>query len=199
MRISSSPGGTTLGETVAGFKRLEEEGFASGWLPSIFSHDAMTTIALAGDQTSTLEMGTYVVPTYPRHPFVMAQQALSTAAATGNRFVLGIGLSHRMVIEDMWGIDFSTPVRHMREYLELLGPLLRGEAVSYEGEEYRVNLALDVPGATPVPILIAALGDQMLKIAGKSSAPLVVSTRCTLSPATRAAMRPSDESALGPS
>ena len=69
------------------FKRLEEEGFASGWLPNIFSHDGMTAIALAGDQTSTLEMGTYVVPTYPRHPFVMAQQALSTAAATGNRFV----------------------------------------------------------------------------------------------------------------
>lgn len=167
MRIGSAPGGTTLGETVAGFKRLEEEGFASGWLPNIFSHDAMTAIALAGDQTSTLEMGTYVVPTYPRHPFVMAQQTLSTAAATGNRFVLGIGLSHRMVIEDMWGFDFSTPVRHMREYLELLGPLLRGEAVSYEGAEYRVNAQLDVTDADPPPVVVAALGPQMLRLTGR--------------------------------
>lgn len=167
MRIGGWPQGTTLDETVAGFRQLEADGFAHGWLPNIFAHDAMTTIALAGGVTSTLEMGTYVVPTYPRHPVAMAQQALSTAAATGNRFVLGIGLSHRIVIEDMFGLDFSKPVRHMREYLEVLGALLRGEAVAHEGEEYRVRAQIQVPDASPPPVLVAALGPQMLRVTGR--------------------------------
>jgi 5,10-methylenetetrahydromethanopterin reductase len=167
MRIGGSPGGTTLEETVGGFKRLESEGYASGWLPNIFSHDAMTTIALAGGITSTIEMGSFVVPTYPRHPTALAQQALSTAAATGGRFILGIGLSHQIVIEGMFGLDFSKPVRHMREYLEVLGPLLRGEAVSYRGEEYTINAQITVPDAEAPQVVVAALGPQMLRVTGR--------------------------------
>jgi 5,10-methylenetetrahydromethanopterin reductase len=84
----------TADDLVAQAKRAERDGFASGWIASIFAFDAMTAAVVAGRETSSIELGTAVVPTYPRHPFAMAQQALSTQAAIGGRFVLGIGLSH---------------------------------------------------------------------------------------------------------
>ena len=122
------------------------------WLPNIFGIDAITAAALAGREVARIELGTAVVPTYPRHPVALAQQALTAAAATGGRFTLGIGLSHKIVIEDMFGLDYSKPARHMREYLEVLTPLLRGEPVEYRGSEYRVKAGLDVPGGAPVPL-----------------------------------------------
>ncbi len=128
---------SSLTGAVAQARRAEQSGFSTFWLPNIFGLDAITTAALVGQQVGRIEFGTAVVPTYPRHPVAMAQQALTAAAATGGRFALGIGLSHKIVIEDMFGLDFSKPARHMREYLEVLAPLLRGEPVDYRGEQYR--------------------------------------------------------------
>jgi alkanesulfonate monooxygenase SsuD/methylene tetrahydromethanopterin reductase-like flavin-dependent oxidoreductase (luciferase family) len=114
---------------------------------------------VAGRETSRIELGTAVTPTYPRHPMAMAQQALTTAQLCGQRFVLGIGLSHQRVVEGMLGLSYAQPVRHMREYLSVLRPLLRGEMVNFEGELYRIaNLQLDVPGVVDVPVVVAALG-----------------------------------------
>ena len=111
-------------------------------------------------------LGTAVTPTYPRHPTAIAQQALTTAAATENRFTLGIGLSHQVVIENMLGMSYDKPAKHMREYLSVLMPLARGETANFAGEEYKVQgLALDIPEATPMPVVVAALGPVMLKIA----------------------------------
>ena len=93
---------------------------------------------------------------------------MTAAAATGNRFTLGIGLSHKIVIENMLGFSYDRPAAHMREYLEVLMPLLSGETVSHQGEQYNVGgLQLSIPGADPVPTVIAALGPLMLKIAGE--------------------------------
>jgi len=147
--------------------RVEQGGFAALWMANIFGLDAITTLAIAGRQTRRVELGTAVVPTYPRHPLAMAQQALTAQAASSGRFVLGIGLSHRIVIEDMLGLSFDKPARHMREYLEVLQPLLRGEQVRYKGELFRVNAQVGVPGATPPPVLVAALGPQMLALTGR--------------------------------
>jgi F420-dependent oxidoreductase-like protein len=110
------------------------------------------------------------VPTYPRHPAALAQQALTAGAACGGRFTLGIGLSHPVMIEGVLGLSYARRAPHMREYLAVLGPLLRGEPARFQGAEYRVDLTLDVPDAPPVPLLIAALGDRMLEIAGRSAA-----------------------------
>ncbi len=156
----------TLDEVLANFKRAEADGFASVWVPNIFGWDAITLLALAGQVTTTLEMGTFVVPTYPRHPSAMAQQALTAAAATNNRFVLGIGLSHKLVIEDMFGLDYSKPIRHTREYLTILDRALTGQPTTFKGEEYRVSFQVSVPGAQKPPVIVAALGPQMLKLAG---------------------------------
>jgi F420-dependent oxidoreductase-like protein len=166
----ATPAASGLDALVTAAQDLEQRGFASMWLANIFGIDAITAAAIIGRETQRIELGTAVVPSYPRHPSAMAQQALTAQAASGGRFTLGIGLSHKLVIEDMFGLSYERRAKHMREYLAVLGPLLRGEAVQFQGEEYRVNLDLDVPGATPVPVLIAALGDQMLRIAGQSSA-----------------------------
>ena len=147
--------------------RVEAQGFAALWMANIFGLDAITTLAIAGQTTRHIELGTAVVPTYPRHPTAIAQQALTAQVACGGRFALGIGLSHKIVIEDMFGFSFEKPARHMREYLEVLGPLLRGEQVSYKGELYRVNAQIAVPGAKAPQILVAALGPIMLGITGK--------------------------------
>jgi alkanesulfonate monooxygenase SsuD/methylene tetrahydromethanopterin reductase-like flavin-dependent oxidoreductase (luciferase family) len=104
------------------------------------------SLGLVGRETKRLELGTAVVPTYPRHPAVMAQQALTTQAASNGRFTLGIGLSHQVVIEKMFGLSYERRISHMREYLSVLKPLLRGEAVKYRGEEYQVNMSLKPPG-----------------------------------------------------
>src|SRR5262245_23849407 len=146
---------------------LERKGFATLWLPNIFGLDAITTLALAGRATERIELGTAVVPTYPRHPIAMAQQALTAGAASNGRFTLGLGLSHKIVIEDLMGMSYAAPVRHMREYLTVLGELLAGRPAKFEGQEYRVNLGLQVPGAKRVPVLVAALGEQMLRVCGR--------------------------------
>src|SRR5512136_2756668 len=134
--IAGAPAG--IDGLVAQAKRAEADGFASGWFANIFGMDAILAAALCGRETKTIELGTAVVPTYPRHPVAIAQQALTTQAASRGRFVLGIGLSHRIVIENMLGFSYDKPARHMREYLKVLAPLLRGEGVQFQGEQYRV-------------------------------------------------------------
>jgi len=148
---------------------LEARGFHTLWLANIFAIDAITAAALIGRETSRIELGTAVVPTYPRHPTALAQQALTTQAACEGRFTLGIGLSHQIVIEGLLGLSYDRRAKHMREYLSVLGPLLRGEKAEFQGEEFRVNLGLEVPGSRPVSALIAALGDRMLRIAGEQA------------------------------
>ena len=107
MRIGSSRLGRTFADKVEGFRRLDADGFASAWLPNIFEHDTMSVIVAAGAVTQRVTLGVDVVPTYSRHPITMAQQALSAQAATGGRFVLGVGLSHQVVVENQFGADFS--------------------------------------------------------------------------------------------
>jgi F420-dependent oxidoreductase-like protein len=158
--------GNSLADIVAFSKSAEARGFDTIWLASIFGLDAVGTLALCGWETEKIEFGTAVTPTYPRHPTALAQQAVTTSVACDGRFALGIGLSHKLVIEDMLGLSYAKPASHMKEYLQVIGPLLKGEAVDFQGSEYTCKLALDVPGATPVPLLIAALGPKMLEIAG---------------------------------
>ena len=145
----------------------EQAGFASVWLPQVNTIDALTVLALAGNATRTIELGTAVVPTYPRHPTALAMQALTVQDATNNRLALGIGLSHRFMIEDSLGLDYSKPIPHTRDYLTVLTGLLRGEQVKYQGQLYRVNAQVTVVGARPPPVLVAALGPYMLRLCGR--------------------------------
>ena len=107
------------------------------------------------------------MPTYPRHPLALAQQAATAQVFCGGRLTLGVGVSHRPVIEGLHGLPYAAPAAHMREYLSVLGPLLRGEAVQFRGEHYRVDGGFAVPGAAPVPVLVGALSPRMVQVAGE--------------------------------
>ena len=167
MRIGIFSGSTndgTIDQIVAEATTAEAEGFASFWVPQIFGHDALTALAVVGREVARIEIGTSVVPTYPRHPMMMAQQALTTNAAAGGRLCLGIGLSHKMVVENLWGMSFDKPVRHLREYLSVLMPLLEGKPVAFQGEDYRVMGGVSIPGSSRPNVVVAALGEQMLRV-----------------------------------
>ncbi len=172
MRIGTMIGAdgaqATLDDVIGVAKRVEAAGLDNVWLANIFSFDAISMLALMGRETQRIGLGTAVTPTYPRHPTAIAQQAMTTQAACGGRFTLGVGLSHKIVIEDMLGFSYDKPARHMREYLSVLMPLVRGEAVNFDGDEYRVRgVTMDVPGSENLDVVVAALGPVMLKIAGE--------------------------------
>jgi 5,10-methylenetetrahydromethanopterin reductase len=162
--IFSSPG--SVDGLVAAAKSAHEDGFGSYWTSQIFSLDALTALAVAAREVPDIRFGTGVVPIQPRHPMMLAGQALTVSQVSGGRLDLGIGLSHQMVVEGMWGLPFDKPVRQMREYLEALGPLLRGEDPQLSGEIVTARGGLEVK-ADPPSVLVAALGPQMLKVTGR--------------------------------
>jgi len=167
LMLGDITGGGTVSEQVEQAVQAEQDGFDTAWFGQLMGVDALTIIALAGPRTSRIELGAGVMPTYGRHPYVMAQQALTVQAATSNRFTLGVGLSHQVVIETMWGLSYAHPARHMQEYLSVLLPLVREGRAAFNGEVFRVNAGVQVPGATPMPVLVAALAPRMLRIAGE--------------------------------
>src|ERR1700685_2134211 len=171
MRIGSSQaeptGPDALNRLRDQLRRAADDGFASAWVSNIFGLDALTALAVTGSQVDGIELGTAVVPTYPRHPAVLAQQALTVSLALGGRLALGIGLSHRIVIEDMYGYSFERPARHMSEYPSILLPLLDGEKAAFEGDTMRANIGLSVPRPGRVPVLLAAMAPAMLRLAGQ--------------------------------
>ena len=156
----------TIDDILDEARQVAADGLHTYWVSQIFGHDALTALAIVGREVPGIELGTAVVPTYPRHPRMMAQQALTVQAATGGRLALGIGLSHQVVVEMMWGLSFDKPVRHMREYLEVMMPLLEGKPVGFRGETYHVQGAVNVPGGSRPSVLVAALGSQMLRVTG---------------------------------
>ncbi len=147
----------------------EDAGLASVWIPQIPDEfDALTAATLVGAVTSRVEVGTAVVPVQPRHPVALAQQALSVQAVCGGRLRLGLGVSHHWIIEQMMGLPYEKPVRTMRAYLDVLDVSLRGPgAVDVENEFFRIHNPLDITDAAPTPVLLAALGPAMLRLAGE--------------------------------
>jgi F420-dependent oxidoreductase-like protein len=182
----TSPRGSALEEVVRRARWAEEHGLSTGWVPHVpWSLDALTSLAIAGQRTQRIELGTAVVPTWSRHPYGMAQHALTTQAACGGRLLLGIGPSHQMVAESWYGASYAGVIHHVREYVGVLeacfaaqaeanasggGPGKLGGRVQHAGERYPVDALLDVPGATPVPVYLAALAPLMLKLAGERAA-----------------------------
>jgi len=156
----------TVDEMIRDALDVSARGIRSIWTPQIFGLDAVTALTVLGREVPDITVGTAVVPTYPRHPSMLAAQARTAQQVTAGRFTLGIGLSHQMVIEGMFGMSFDKPVRHLREYLDILMPLVRGEAVAAAGETLTFQGALEIP-ADPVPVLVAALGTQLLTLAGR--------------------------------
>ncbi len=167
--LQAGPGPDPLGKLAGQIRQAAGDGFASAWLSNIFGVDALTALAVAGYGTGGIELGTAVMPTYPRHPAALAQQALTAAAALDGRLALGIGPSHQIVIERMFGYSFARPARHVRDYLAVLRPLLNGQPADFSGETLSGHITLGIPVPGPVPLLLAALAPQMLRLAGEQA------------------------------
>jgi len=158
-----------VAQLIADAAAAERDGFTSVWVPQIpGDFDAFTAIALMGQATERIELGTAVVPIQTRHPIAMAQEVLSVQAVCEGRFTLGLGVSHDWVIEGQLGLRYERPAHQMRDYLEVLNAALRGPGeVQVENDTYRVHSPMDVTDWSPNPVLLAALAPVMLRVAGE--------------------------------
>ena len=144
----------------------EDAGVRQIWMTQPpFWPDVVTTFAAAATNTSTVRFGTSIVPTYPRHPLVLAQQALALYDIAPSRVRLGIGPSHRFIIEDMYGLQQRTPLAHLREYVEILHAALWEGKVNHHGDFY--NVAATLPRKPQIPVLISTLGEKAFQLAGQ--------------------------------
>ena len=164
-------GDSPVDKFVAQLVALRDEGFGRVWATQMpYDADAMTVLAVAFREVERIELGTAVVPIQIQHPMLMAQRALTLNLISGGRFILGIGLSHQIVSEGMWGVPWEKPVRRLREYLNGLLPLLAGEPADASGATVTARGALRIPNAPAPEVYVAALGPQMLRLAGQRSA-----------------------------
>ncbi len=161
-------GSSPVDATVKTLAKMRDEGFRRVWMAQLpYEADLLTVLAVAMREVDTIEVGSGVLPIQVQHPTSLAQRALTLNAIAGGRFSLGLGMSHRMVTEQMWGVSWDKPVRQMREYLDGLLPLLAGQPAEADGEFWTTRGALQMPGAPAPDVHIAALGPQMLRLAGR--------------------------------
>jgi 5,10-methylenetetrahydromethanopterin reductase len=157
---------SSLPEVVEQAKRADEAGFSTGWFVHTRALDATTVAAVCGYATTRIELGTSVVPIYGRHPLLLAQQALTTQVASGGRFVLGVGLSHRRIVEEMYGLSRARPYSYMVDYLDVLDPLVHEGKVAVENASFRLQAEVAFAGKSTCSIMLAALNPKMLELAG---------------------------------
>ena len=172
MRITINASGQTLFATpIAEFEEhartAEADGFDGYWVNQLSGTDTMTVLALLGRVTERMELGTAVIPTWGHSPDTLAGQALTAQAASGDRIALGIGLAHKPGVEAKCHVPFERPVRHMTEYLDVLLPLLHERKVDTVGDIWSCTTEFVVPPAAPPAVIVAALGPQMLELAGR--------------------------------
>ena len=152
-------------------RQVRDEGFTRAWTSQLPQDpDLLTTLAVALREVEGIEVGTGVLPIQVQHPMALAQRALTVNLISGGRLLLGLGLSHQMVVENVWGMSWERPVRRMREFLDGLLPLLAGDAADATGEFTSTRGRLAIPGAPTPPVYVAALGPQMLRLAGRRTA-----------------------------
>ncbi|MFI5781473.1 TIGR03564 family F420-dependent LLM class oxidoreductase [Nocardia sp. NPDC051570] len=168
LAVGDVRGPATLEAVVDQVRAAADAGFATAWSSQALGWDALTTIAGAGAAVPDIAVGTAVVPVPQRHPMVLATQALTVQAAVAGRLTLGVGAGVGVMVSGMFGLPTDRPVRRMREYLTVLGPLLRGESVHHHGETLTAVGAVTIPGGVSAPsVLVAAMGPRMVRLAGE--------------------------------
>jgi 5,10-methylenetetrahydromethanopterin reductase len=156
---------------VEAIARCDTQGAHAVWVPQVFSWDAMTALAAAAARTQRVRLGTAVLPAYTTHPLAMAATAMSVQAASAGRLTLGIGAAHRFLVEGSWGGSYARPVERMRDYLSALRPAMACQSVDVHTEllTARMDSPLTLPGTGPPPVLLAALQEKMLALAGRAA------------------------------
>jgi F420-dependent oxidoreductase-like protein len=162
--VGAAVRGNTIAEVQGQIQRAEELGVHAAWMTSGgASLDSMTCFAASAAATTDIKLGTSIVPTYPRHPLVMVQQAQVVAQLAPGRFRLGVGPSHRPTIESM-GIEFDAPLAHLREYIQILKSILQTGSVDFDGEHYSAHAA--IPGPLDVQVMGSALRKGSFELCG---------------------------------
>jgi len=178
LQVSADRGryATKVEKLQADARWADQAGLDTIWTPQIPDEvDVMTAVTLLGTVTSRIEIGTSIVPLQPRHPVVLAQQALSNQAVCQGRFTLGVGVSHHWIIADMLGLPYERQVTTARCYLDVLDQALSGPGlVEVDNELFHIRQPLDITDITPTPVMMAALGPVMLKLAGERAAGTVL-------------------------
>ena len=158
--------GSDVLSIVPEIQRAEAAGISTAWVSG--RYDALMQLLLAAPQTTRIELGTGIITTWQRHPVALATQALTLQSASKGRFVLGIGVGHRFMVEGNLGFEWR-PVLHLKEYLSVLAPLMRGDTVTFDGHYFKLkSYKLGAGGLVPAPkVVVAALAPQMLRLAGR--------------------------------
>jgi F420-dependent oxidoreductase-like protein len=157
---------TGVANQLAAIELAEWSGVGTAWLTTGgVGPDAMCLFAAAAARTSRIGLGTSIVPTFPRHPLALVQQALVVAALAPGRFRLGVGPSHRATIEGMYGLDFGRPLGHLREYVTVLKGALQAGPFDHQGKHFRVRGSVAEPPG--VPVMISALRPASYRLAGE--------------------------------
>lgn len=154
----------TAARAIEVIRRAEAAGVPAAWMTS-GGPDPMTTFAAAAIQTQSITFGTAIVPTYPRHPLALANQAIVLGQLAPDRFRLGVGPSHKPLMENVWGIEFERPLDHLREYVGVLRAALTTGEVNVDGPRFKVHTRLQNP--PHVPIMISALRQRAFRLAGE--------------------------------
>jgi 5,10-methylenetetrahydromethanopterin reductase len=174
MHISLSlnvSGPSPIDGTVNTLAQMRDDGFRRLWMAQMpYDPDLLTVLAVALREVDAIEVGSAVLPIQNQHPMLLAQRALTLNMIANGRFILGLGMTHQAVTEGMWGIPWDKPLRRMREYLDGLQPLLAGRAANAVGETVTTRGAIQIPGAPTPDVYLAALGPQMLRLAGRRTA-----------------------------
>jgi 5,10-methylenetetrahydromethanopterin reductase len=166
--LSNYPQDGLIESFVDDVRAARDEGFTTMWMAQLpWEPDDLVAMAVALREVEGITLGTSVIPIQSRLPMVLAQQALTLSLISGGRFTLGVGLTHAAISQGMWGIPWDRPVRRLNEYLDGLLPLLAGERVKAVGETISTRGAISIPAAVTPPVYVAALGPQMLCVAGR--------------------------------
>jgi F420-dependent oxidoreductase-like protein len=169
VHIGLTGGGATVDKVIRQAKQAEADGFTSLWYASLVTGDPPVAMAIAGRETSRIELGTAVLQTYPCHPLLQANRAASVVDAMGRPgFTLGIGPSHEPLIRGVFGLSYDHPGRSTEEYVRILTGVLRGDTVDFDGKDWAAHTGgRAATPAHPVPVLVSALGPRLLRVAGE--------------------------------
>src|SRR6478735_6129389 len=166
--MGNGGGRSVVDEFVEELRVARDEGFETMWVPQLpWEPDLLTLLAVAMREVDSIAVGTGVIPIQSRLPMVLAQQALTVSLISGGRLKLGIGMTHPMISEGMYGVPWERHVRRLNEFLDGLLPLLRGEEAKATGDITSTRLAVDIPGGSAPPVYMAALGPKMLDITAR--------------------------------
>ena len=165
-RVGLIVNGTNAAAAIKTIAAAETAGVQQIWMTNTpWFPDVLTTLAAAAIKTSIVRLGTAIIPTYPRHPVVLAQEVLALHDIAPGRLRLGIGPSHRAIVEDIYGLPQTTPLVHLREYVKVLHSILSDGKVDHHGEFF--NVVVEFPRTAQIPVLISTLGKKAFQLAGE--------------------------------